>query len=304
MADGLLNKNMRRILIYRGYTENGDLSSTLYTAPSQFKVGIEQGATSETDSDLDVPIPIDNGTVLDEGDNTMTGSNGGSNTTDNTTTYKEGAGVFDDTAQNLITNTSSISKVWDLTLTTAFANSSQPFAAWIYIKDQTTLDYFATSTCVRIGIGSDTSNYYYKTWDKADLAVGWNWLNSGTTALGSLSSVGTPTGDLDTLRIIITTNNATDSWSSGDVIYDLLRQWESADLFKDFQTGYPTFDYSLVEVTTRCYINSLEANGFLLDVIGHYNKDTTPLLTGEDTYDDQSKSRGDEFAFVAVDRVI
>ncbi len=101
----------------------------------------------------------------------------------------------------------------------------------------------------------------------------------------------------------MTTNNATDSWASADVIYDMLRTWAITDLLKDYSTGYPTFDYINNKVTTRGYLTTLEANGFLIDGYGDFNEDTTKLMAGKDAIDSESKSLTDEFAFIAVNKI-
>jgi len=308
MANGsLINNQGKGIILYRGYTENLDLSGSLRTAPSQFKVGISNGTPSVTSTELDYEVPILDGTVNDGGDNLLTGSSGGDNSTDNTVTFKEGAGVADVTAQNLIANGSNVTKIWTITnLASAGTNitSTEPFALWLYIKDATALAKFLSAgTCLTVKLGSDTSNYFYKTWTAANLVVGWNWITSNTVNVEDLSETGTVAGDIDTFIIEIITNNAADAFVAGDVIYDLLRQWAISDLISNFSAGYPTFNYTNKEVTIRCYVNSIQANGFLINSLGIYNKDTIPLLAEEDTFAGESKSSTDEFSFVIVNRI-
>jgi len=311
MTNGsIINTNGKKILLYRGNTENGSLSSTEYLPLSQFKVGVDNSTPNIANNDLDNPIPISNGTVCDDGSNNLTGSDGGDNTTDNILTYKEGAGVVDATAQNLIANDTNATKKWeiaDLTTNGANAVSTKYISQWLYIRTDdlgVTLAKFKSSgTCLEIRLGADTTaNYYSQTLEASDLAVGWNLL-CDNALLSTWTTVGTP-GTLNNFAIIITTNNATDEFIEGDVIYDLLRQWEASDLTKDFTTSYPTIDLTNLEVTTRAYLTSLEANGFLIDGLGFFNEDTSPLMGSEDTMDGASKSDTDEFAFVVVDRLL
>ena len=300
MVGSLINKQGRQVSLYRTFTKNSDLSSTQYLPATQFKIGINGDDPLTSNTAIDNPIPISDGTSIDGGDNNFTGSSGGDNSTDNTTTYKEGAGLSDATSQNLIANNTNVLKIWTLTLTT-YPNSAQYTGMWFYILDATALAKFKSSgTCLEIKLGSDSSNYYSITYEVSNLSTGWTWLDFGT--LSDLTETGTVSGNIDTFIIEITTNNATDTFSTGDVIYDLLRQWQDSDLVKDFTTGYPTLNFSTLEATTRCYLTTLELNGFLFDSLGTYNEDTSPLLTSEDNYSDESKSSTDEFAFVIVDR--
>jgi len=72
----------------------------------------------------------------------------------------------------------------------------------------------------------------------------------------------------------------------------------------DFSSGYPAFDHANNEVTIRCYLNSLQANGNLINALGIFNKDTSSLMTGEDVFTGESKSDTDEFVFVIKNRVL
>jgi len=279
-----------------------------YTAPSKGKVGINQAVLSEADTDLTYAIPITNGTINDDGDNQLTGSNGGDNTTDNTTTYKQGGGVTDATAQNLIANNGNATKTWtiaDLSALGTNAVGTQPFGLWLYIKDATALAKFLTAgTCLEVKLGSAVGDYYSKTFEASDLSTGWNWITSNITNIEDLTETGTVAGNIDTFIIEVTTNNATDEFIAGDVIYDLLRQWAESDLIVSFATGYPTFDETNNEATTRIEINTVQANGFNLNGVGQFNTDVTPLLT--DTfklYTNFSKENTDEFAFILYDRL-
>lgn len=304
MATGsILNNQGKKLAINRIFKATPD-----YTAPSQFKVGINNGTPNVANTDLTEPIPIGNGTVLDDGDNQLTGSGGGSNTTDNTTTYKEGANQSDNTAQDLLATTGSATKTWtiaDLSANGSLAAAAQPVGFWLYIKDATALAKFLSSgTCLSLRIGSDTSNYYYKNWEASDLSTGWNWLHSGSTNLEDLDENGTVSGNLDTFQLEIITNNATDTFTTGDVVYDLLRQWEASDLWQDYVSGYPTLDETNFIATSRCYLSATQASGFDITGLGSGNADSTPLMAGEDTMNSESKADTDEFVWIIKDQII
>ena len=246
MASTLTNSQVQ-VIMNRSY-----IPSLTLTAPTVFKVGQIQATPTVSDTDLTDAVPISNGTVNDNGDNTLTGSLGGDNSTDNTTTFKPGAGQTDDTSQNLIANNGNATKVWTIADLSSLGNNitqTQPFGLWIFIKDQTTLDKFLTSgTALEIKLGSDSSNYFSKTVTAADLSLLFNWISSGTTNVEDLTETGTVSGDVDTFIIEITTNNSTDTFVAGDVLYDLLRQWAPSDLTKNINSSYPIIDNTALTV--------------------------------------------------------
>ncbi len=309
MANGSVKGNDgKKIMLNRTFKSSPD-----YTIPSVFKVGILNGTPLVSDTDLDVAIPISDGTVCDNGDNQLTGSGGGDNTTDNSTTYKEGAGETDAKSQNLIANGTSATKTWtiaDLDTNGNDAVGTQPYGLWLNIKDATTLAKFKTSgTAIEIKLrtnGDAADKKYYDVFTASDLAVGWTWLTSNKVNVEDMGTGGggAPSGVLDEFIIEITTNNATDAFVAEDVMYDLLRQWATSDLTSTFVSGYPVFDYTSSEVTIRNFLSVTQANGF--DINGHaiFNTDATALRDSEDTITAESKSSTDEFAFIAVDRLV
>jgi len=233
-------------------------------AISAFKVGIGTTAPTGADTDLEIAVPISNGTVNDNGNNTLTGSSGGDNTTDNTTTYKDGAGVTDVTSQNLIANNTNATKIWTISDLSSLGNNitqTQFFGLWIYIKDATALAKFKTSgTALEIKLGSSSANYFSLTKTASNLAVGWNWITSNTVAVEDMTETGTVSGNVDTFIIEITTNNATDTFVAGDVLYDLLRTWQASDLVKSFETSYPSYNSSTDELQSRMVLTLSQAN--------------------------------------------
>ena len=299
---GEVSKDGKNLLLNRAYKTSPD-----YTIPSVFKVGIGTTTPLESDTDLENAVPISDGTVPDDGSNTLTGSDGGDNSTNNTTTYKEGAGQSDVTAQNLIANNTNATKTWtiaDLAVAGSDAVAASRVGMWLYVKDAAALAKFKTSgTCFSMRVGSDSSNYYKIDKTAADLAVGWNWITSGTTALNGLTEVGTVSGDLDTFVLVATTNNATDTFVAGDVIYDLLRQWTDSDLVTTFVTGYPSFDETNKKVTLRYFLSSTQANGFPLTEVGSFNTDGTRIMVEHDVFTSISKSSTDEISFVVVNKI-
>jgi hypothetical protein len=308
MANGsIILDSGKKIIINRAYKATPD-----YTVPSKFKVGISSGTPNVGDTDLDIAIPIENGTVIDNGSNQLTGSNGGANTTDNTTTYKEGAGESDAKAQNLLTDGlgADATKTWTLTPLTSNFSTTEPFGFWLYIKDTTTYDKLvAAGTALQLRIrtsGDPADQYYYYDRTKAQLSVGWNWITSNTTNVGNLSTGagGAPSGNLNEFVIEIECANAADEFSAGDVVYDLMRRWSSSDLTNNYVSGYPTIDETNFEVESRGFLSSVQANGFPIDGFALFNTDNPDLAHSKDTFTDESKSSTDQITFIIKDRLI
>lgn len=299
-SGSLITNKGKESMLSRAWTPNGSLSSTEYLPPTKFSIGIKNTTPTVSSTDQTIKVPITDGTVLDAGDNNMTGSNGGDTTTNNTLTFKEGAGVTEDTSQNLLANATSVTKTWTRTLTT-FVDATKPYALWFYVKDETTLDKIVS---LKVRLGSDASNYYEQTILNVDLVQGWNWITTNLDAVSTLTETGTVTGDIDTFILEIETNNATDVFVAGDVVYDLLRQWEESDLYKSFQLNYPLLNTATREVTIKCFLSSVEANGFLINSVATWNEDTTKLMDSLDVFSDESKSPTDEFTFTMKNRMI
>ena len=301
---GTITNNGKNVMLNRTYKSSPD-----YTIPSKFRVGIGTTTPVVADTALATHIPIENGTVCDDGSNTLTSSDGGEDSTNNTTTYKEGAGLTDATAQNLLTDGTSATKRWyiaDLAVAGADITKTQPVSLWFYIADAATLAMFKTTgTALEVRLGSDLATNYFKIErTKAQLAVGWNWITTGTTNVEDLTETGTVGADVDTFEIVVTTNNAADDWTDGSVVYDLLRQWQTSDLGGAFVTGYPTFDEVNKKVTLRYYLNSLQANGFSITETGSFNTDGTAKLIDRDVFTAISKTSTDEIAIVVVNTMV
>jgi hypothetical protein len=293
-----------KIYLYRANTQNANLSATEYLPESQFGVGVNEVTPLISAASLTQNVPIYNGTINDTGANTLTGSSGGEDSTANTTTFKPGASSNDNTAQNLITNTSNTEKIWVISnLATAgtSVNRDHYCGLWLYFKNDS-LDYLTTTTAVKIRLGSDSSNYYFKNYDKSFFVNGWNWLDLGKVS--DLDITGSPTATLSYFYININTNNASDSWSEGDVIYDLLRSWTDSDLYKDYTATYPLIDLNNLEVTKQGYLTSLEAVGFNINGYGDYNQDSSRKLGSKVKMTTRSKADTDEFIFINKDRII
>lgn len=296
MTDLLFNGG-RKIILNRAFKSTPD-----YTTVSRVRFGTNSATYSVTSTDLTNPIPILDGTVLDDGSNTLTGGTAGNNSTDNTSVYKPGASQTDNTAQNLIKDNTNVSATWsisDLSSAGTNATADQYTGIWIYVLNSTALSKFKSSgTALEIKIGSDSSNYYSITYEAADLSTGWNWLPFGV--LNTLTETGTVGSPIDYFEIDIETNNATDEFTTNEVVYDLLRQWEESDTFMDLSVGYPNINEIDLNVVFNVLLGSDYAVGFVIDSVAFYNTDGTYICYGADTFE-ESKADTDEFEIERTD---
>lgn len=295
--ESLITTAGKKVLLNRGYKNSPD-----YTAPSQFKVGVSQSDVSVSDTDLTLPVPI-SGTEL--ADNCETVGNWAETTEGsdslNSSTYKEGSGAL-----NIIKTgtTQSSLTVYAANTLTSLTFTSKTLFVWLYIKDATAYaKLVASGTAVQLRYGIDyNTNYYYRNYTKAQLAIGWNVLNMSTS---TGTAQGTPgTTSFDSGALVITFTSAAQELAAGDLIMDEWKLASSDDYLKVFLTGYPTLDETNSEVAYRCYIDSTEANGYPLEGVGIYNTDASPILCSEDKMTAESKSSSDEFTFIIVDRLV
>jgi len=71
---------------------------------------------------------------------------------------------------------------------------------------------------------------------------------------------------------------------------------------KSFVSGYPILDESNLQVTIRCFLNSVEGNGNNLTEFGIFNEDSTPLMYSRAVFTSITKSNVVEIAFVQKDK--
>ena len=157
---------------------------------------------------------------------------------------------------------------------------------------------------MKVWYGSNSSNYYSSHHSQTALSTGWNYLRSGTK-VNSLAMTGSVDGVMDNVGLQIVTTQASDSFSSGDVILDLFRQWQDSDLTKNWLSGtYPNVNTSTFIAEMRGELLPTEANGFDIDSFGDFNVDSPIKLSGEDSFTSESKSKTDKFTFVVQDHLL
>lgn len=72
---------------------------------------------------------------------------------------------------------------------------------------------------------------------------------------------------------------------------------------KAFVSGYPTLDETNLQVTIRCFLNTLEANGNDISEFGLFNADTTPKMYSRAVFTALNKSSTVEITFVQKDKL-
>ena len=73
---------------------------------------------------------------------------------------------------------------------------------------------------------------------------------------------------------------------------------------KSFVSGYPILDETNMQVTIRCFLNTLEGNGNSLTEFGLFNADGSPLMYSHSVFTAISKTTDNEISFVQKDRIV
>lgn len=284
----------KNIILNRAYS-----ASPIYTPPSKFKVGIGQTSASAVTTDLTLPVPISGTETVDACDVTTGWTASASDSVSlNTAIYVEGVAALNLIKGNTGTNYAYVSKS-----ATAKNFTSKKIWIYIYISDILYPLLKTSGTALEIRYGTDSSNYYKKTYTAADLVIGGNNINfSSATAT---STVGSPTITSCGYVYIqyFTELNATVTVAN-DFVYDNIVVASSDDYLQTFVSSYPIFDYTANETTIRCYLTSVEANGYNLNTIGYFNTDGSPIMSDIDVFNDESKTFNDEFIFIRKNRIL
>lgn len=270
-----------------------------YTIISKFSVGINNGTPSISSSALDYPVVISGSEAVDSCDATTGWTASGTNSvTLNSTSYKEGVGALNLIKSDVTSATYSVSKT-----TTSRDFTSKTFFIWVYVGSAA-YAVLATSECIVLRFGSDSSNYYYFNVDKASITTtAWNLIRFTTaTATGT---TGTPTiGSCDYTYIAVVTTNATDVFIAGTVIMDDIKVASSDDFYKTIEVGWPVINETNLEVEYKGVLNTIEANGNPINGLAFFNTDATYKMATESTFTDESKSDTDQFTFITKIRLV
>jgi len=283
MVSSIITNDGKRIHLDRVYNSVPSRSS-----PIKFKIGMGVTAPSLTDVDLVNPVPIQGYEIIDSCEVSDWSDGSDMTTSLNGTHYKVGSYSL-----NLTKDGTGGTAVYTEKNTPSLDFTSKELNVWVYIIDASMLAKLASSGCLEVWFGSDSSNYYKWVKNRSDLVVGWNRLNNLTSANATV--VGSPViAACDYTRIKVTSDIAATIWGAGDLSMDDIKLTESTDYFKTFEAGYPSLDYSALTATIRCRVTATMANGYDLKEFGLVNADGTPLLYSRDLTGTISKSETDE----------
>jgi hypothetical protein len=130
----------------------------------------------------------------------------------NSTTYVQGSGAL-----NLTKNQTTKAEAYMFKEISSVNVTGQNIKISAYIKDQTTLDKL---TRIQLYLHNALAVNYYS-YSFTNLSVGWNELSAHIDDFGES---GTPDKtDIQRIRTDADTNNTTDTWAEGDVIFDFYR---------------------------------------------------------------------------------
>ena len=76
------------------------------------------------------------------------------------------------------------------------------------------------------------------------------------------------------------------------------------DNIKTFVSGYPVLDETNLQVTFRCFLNSLEANGNSLTEFGIFNEDASEKMISRTVFTPISKTSSVEVSFVEKEKFV
>jgi hypothetical protein len=151
------------------------------------------------------------------------------------------------------------------------------------------------TTAVLVRYGSASTAYLEKVYPGSSISSGWNYLTNAITT-GFTSTTGTV--DLTSMKytmIQYTTTAATETTSSGDIIFDSIRLASSDDYLKTISTT--TVNETEASISYVSNLSVTEANGFLVDGHGLVNTDTNELLGVASKFPDNSKDTTDLLKF-------
>jgi hypothetical protein len=294
MANGSIWANQgNKVILNRTFKASPD-----YTAPSVLKIGIGSTTPVASDTDLVNPVPIDSTESVDDCDTSDWSDSADMTTSLNSTTYKEGEGSLNLTKDGTASANASTSKT-----TTSRDFTSKGLSIWIYIKDSTDYGKLATSNCLEIRFGSDSSNYYYWQKDKADLTTGWNLIQELTSSNAD-GTTGSPTiASCDYTFVQLTADASATTWSAGDFIMDDIKLVSSGDYILSLSSGYPVLDETNLQATFRATLNTLQANGYPLREFGLFNTDSSRIMVSRSVHTEIDKTNQVEVSYVEKDKL-
>ena len=142
------------------------------------------------------------------------------------------------------------------------------------------------------GLGTDYVGF--KVGGRDTLSTGWNLLLEDTSTTPDYTLGSTNLATITIFQIRVETNNASDTYTIGDLIMDFHHYASGSQFYKAYLAGYPTYDTGNIQATSRIQLLSNEALGYLVSECGEFNTDTIPLMLSHDVFTAISKSSTDE----------
>jgi hypothetical protein len=179
----------------------------------------------------------------------------------NTTTKKEGAASLNAIKTGIDQTTFAIEK----TLAPAIDVTKQVIKAWLYIKDQTTLDKILTAE-IQVYEGANWAK-----WEQT-LVIGWNSLEGNTYEPDSTSATVPDYAAIDKIRLNLDSVAITDTYAAGDVIGDYYRARPqnlihgSAVSFCPERRTEATGKYGVLDAVSQVFLWSGLNSSFGIDV--------------------------------------
>ena len=296
MATGMvLTNNGKKIVLNRSFKTTPD-----YSIVSTYQIGIGTTTPTGTDSGLENKVPMDSTEAVDACDVTTGWTDSADMTLSvNSTTYKENALSLNLTKDGTGSATASTTKA-----TTSLDFTSKDLSVWFYVADSTVLAQLATTSCVVIRFGSDSSNYYEWLKNASFFAVGWNLIRNLTSANAD-STTGAPVLTACDYSYIATVATAAgQTWVAGKIIMDDWKLADSTDYTDEYETGFPLIDETALTVTTRGILSTSQAAGYSLTEFGLFNTDSTPKLFSHMVHTAITKTTSVQVIYVEVDEFV
>lgn len=152
----------------------------------------------------------------------------------NVTTFSEGSGSISIGKDG----TASASINYYKTQSATAVGTAKYLYVDVWIKE---IQDLKKTEAIEIRYGSDSSNYYFKTWQRDDLEDGWNTLEMEIADAGSSGSPAVAT--LDYCYIEVNTTASSTTITAGDIVMDYWRLEDPATLdIEDVDVYYGTLD--------------------------------------------------------------
>ena len=289
----LQTKQGNSIALNRFYSTTPD-----YTAPQDFAMRMGDSVYNFLSTELTTLIPITNGDVLDDASDASDWSVNSTNDTEAITTIRRKGPQ----AVTLIKNNDTIAEVIATKELDSTIDATDTDYWGFFFIDEDLIPLLTETESIEIRLETDASNYYYKTYDRSELAAGWNIIKAPIT---EFEEEGSPTiTTINDITFIFITDDVETTTIAGDIVLDEQKLVSEEDYFKPFVSGFPDINEVNNEATIRMFLTSVEAVGFDVSGIGVFNRDTPRKNTSGATFPSEIKTFQNEFTIVQKNRIL